>query len=343
MADSVRLGAQTGIAHGGRLEAIRRAFPGAPQPFLDLSTGINPDPYPITLPALGLFARLPEPEALAALEAEAARAYGVADPARVIAAPGSQLLIGLLPRLVPPSRRVAVLGPTYGEYVHVWQKAGHAVREVETLEAAAEAEVVLLARPDNPTGRVLPAASLLALAAGLAARGGLLVIDEAFADFLPGLSLAPDLPEEGLLLLRSFGKAHGLGGLRLGFALAPASLVAPLRAVLGPWPVSDAAILIGQKALADGEWRAMAAARLAARRERMAALFRRAGFTIAGETPLFLFLHHPEAGRWWERLAEAGIVLRRFADRPHHLRAGLSPEAALPRLARALGLPDHLG
>jgi len=318
---------------------VEAAFPHAPRPFLDLSTGINPDPYPFS-PSPALFHRLPEPGSYAALEAAAARAYGVSDPRQVVAAPGSQLLIGLLPRLFSSPRTVAVLGPTYGEYRRVWERAGHRVREVAedaALDGLAE-DIVLLARPNNPTGRIAPAAALLELADRLAARGGLLIVDEAFADFTPGLSLAPLFPEAGLLLLRSFGKAFGLPGLRLGFAIAPRPLAAALRTVLGPWPVSGAAIAAGLAALTDTAWQEAARAWLAARQRETAQLFARAGFTLAGETPLFLFLHHPEAGRWWERLAAAGVVLRRFADLPAHLRAGLPPSSALPRLASALGL-----
>lgn len=329
------------VEHGGRLAPLRGAFPHAPQPFLDLSTGINPDPYPVSLPP-ALFAHLPEPEAVAALEREAARAYGVRDPRRVVAAPGSQLLIGLLPRLFPPPRRVSILGPTYGEYRFVWERAGHEVREVTELAGAGEeGGIVILARPDNPTGRIPPASALQALAARLGREGGLLIVDEAFADFIPGLSLAPDLPESGLLLLRSFGKAFGLPGLRLGFALAPLAIADALRVVLGPWPVSGAAVAIGRAALADAAWQRMAARRLAARRARMVRLFERAGFTLAGAAPLFLLLHHREAARWWERLAARGVVLRRFAHLPEHLRAGLPPEGGLARLAAALGLPEE--
>src|ERR1700710_2353625 len=96
------------VPHGGRIGQARRRFPEAPEPFIDLSTGINPVPYPVPVLPAAAFNRLPEPEALEALQQVAAGAYGVADPAMVAAAPGTQILIDLLPRLWP-ARSVAVL------------------------------------------------------------------------------------------------------------------------------------------------------------------------------------------------------------------------------------------
>jgi cobalamin biosynthetic protein CobC len=108
-----------GIWHGGDLDEARALFPGAPEPWVDLSTGINPVPYPLPALPSRLFERLPAPADHAALEQAAAAAYGVADPATVVAAPGTQILISLLPRLAPPGP-VAVLGPTYAEHARAW-------------------------------------------------------------------------------------------------------------------------------------------------------------------------------------------------------------------------------
>src|SRR5689334_25260870 len=95
--------------HGGNLGAARRLFPDAPEPWIDLSTGINPIPYPMPPLPARLFERLPSPADHRDLEAAAAQAYGAADPAMVVGAPGTQILINLLPALVPRSR-VAILG-----------------------------------------------------------------------------------------------------------------------------------------------------------------------------------------------------------------------------------------
>ncbi|HJS87564.1 MAG TPA: aminotransferase class I/II-fold pyridoxal phosphate-dependent enzyme, partial [Acetobacteraceae bacterium] len=238
------------MMHGGRLEEARRLFPDAPEPFLDLSTGINPVAYPLPSLPLALFTRLPEPQQVAALEREAARAYDVAASEMVVAAPGTQILINLLARLwpVPP---VLTLGPTYSEYARAWTGAG-CVTEAEALR---KAMVAVVCNPNNPDGRRLPRAWLLDLADHLAARGGLLVIDEAFADLEGDTpSLAPVLPHPALVILRSFGKTYGLAGLRLGFALAAPERAAAIREALGPWAVSGPAIAIGKRALGDAAW-----------------------------------------------------------------------------------------
>jgi cobalamin biosynthetic protein CobC len=81
-----------------------------------------------------------------------------------------------------------------------------------------EPRSVVLVNPNNPDGRVVSTERLIELAVQCAARGGLLVVDEAFADFTPEISMVPALPP-ATLVLRSFGKTYGLAGLRLGFAI----------------------------------------------------------------------------------------------------------------------------
>lgn len=190
-------------------------FPGAPEPFLDLSTGINPVPYPLPTFAPDCFTRLPEPEAEAALLSAAAAAYGAIDPSLLAAAPGTQILIDLLPRLWP-AEQVAVLGPTYAEHAHAWSKIGASVSTVAHMAALEGASVAVVCNPNNPDGRRIAPDRLLALADRLHARGGLLVVDEAFADLEDDcLSLAGALPHPAIIVLRSFGKTYGLAGVQL--------------------------------------------------------------------------------------------------------------------------------
>ena len=322
--------------HGGRLAAARRAFPGAPEPFLDLSTGINPHPYPLPELPSAAFTRLPEPEQVAALEAAAACAYGVADPAMVVAAPGTQALIQLLPRLLALPR-VAVLAPGYAEHAHTWRAAGAVVTEVATLAGLAGAPGAVLCNPNNPDGRRWPAAAVRA-----ALPQGLLVVDEAFVDLEPDadtLSLAPGFVPDGVVVLRSFGKTYGLAGLRLGFAVAAPARAAALRAALGPWAVSGPAIAAGGVALADPAWRTAMRTRLQQEAAALDACLRAAGLTVLGGTALFRLAAAADAPALFSRLGRAGLLVRRFADRPEWLRFGLpgSPDAWM-RLRAALPL-----
>ncbi len=324
-----------GAAHGGDLGEARLRFPAAPTPFVDLSTGINPVPYPFAPLRPEAFTRLPEPAALRALQSAAARAYRVADPAMVAAAPGTQLLISLLPRLFSQAS-VSILGPTYAEHAASWRQAGSAVREVQAFEDLGADPAAVLCNPNNPDGARVPPAALLALAA----RSRLLVVDEAFADFEgDGISLAPhlahlDLVHPGVVVLRSFGKAFGLAGLRLGFALAAPDTAAAIRSALGPWAVGGAAIQVACEALADAAWIAGSGRRLAGDAARLDATLVAAGCRVVGGTSLFRFVEAP--GTLFEHLGRAGIFVRRFHNRPNHLRFGIPHPDQWPRLQAAL-------
>ena len=328
-------GAAGGLAHGGRLAEARRLFPGAPEPFLDLSTGINPVPYKLPKLPPECFTRLPEPEMVEALQAAAASAYSVPDPAMVAAAPGTQLLIELLPRLWP-LRSVAVFGPTYAEHANAWARAGCRAVECESLAMLDDADVAVVCNPNNPDGRRTAPDRLLALADRLGARGGLLVVDEAFADLEDDCpSVARALPHPAIVALRSFGKTYGLAGLRLGFALAAPERAAAIRAALGPWAVSGPAIAVGTAALRDPAWLAAAAYRLARATLDLDAHLSSGGLRVLGGTRLFRLTEADDAGEVFARLGRAGVFVRRFAERPAWLRFGQPGSAEAHRRLRA--------
>jgi cobalamin biosynthetic protein CobC len=327
-----------GIAHGGRLAEARRQFPGAPEPFLDLSTGINPIPY--TVPSLPpeCFTRLPEPEAVEALQSTAAAAYGVADPSMAVAAPGTQILIDLVPRLWS-LRSVAVLGPTYAEHAQAWARVDCRVDQVTDFGRLGTADGAVVCNPNNPDGRRIGRRQLLALADRLASRpGGLLLVDEAFADLEDDdLSVADALPHPALVVLRSFGKTYGLAGLRLGFALASLARAAAIRAALGPWAVSGPAVAVGREALADRAWLMQARARLAGAASTLDGELAAGGLRVLGGTSLFRLAEANDAGEMFTKLGRAGIFVRRFAEQPTWLRFGQPADShAWQRLRAAL-------
>lgn len=329
-------GVSTGkpIAHGGDLDDVRRRHPRAPLPWIDLSTGINPVPYRVTEQPAEAWSRLPSREAEQALISAAAGRYRCA-PGQLVAAPGTQALIQILPRLVARSR-VAIVGPTYAEHEHNWRRHGHDVAVVVNLEAA-HADVVVIVNPDNPTGRLSPTQALR----GVTAR--LLVVDEAFIDLLPGdASLAGNLPGNAVVL-RSFGKTYGLAGLRLGFAIAHETLARQLRDELGPWAVAGPALAIGAAALADDAWLQAAATRLAADAHELDTLLVSTGFAILGGTLLFRLASHPQAGDKVDHLARHGIHVRAFAEQPTWLRFGLPRnKEEFRRLSAALQVPQKV-
>ena len=237
--------------------------------------------------------------------------------------PGAQALIQWLPRIFP-ARRVGVLGLTYQEHETSWRAAGADVVTVRSLPDLAAFDVGLVVNPNNPDGRKFAPQDLAEIAGALARRGGRLIVDEAFMDLLGRQeSLIPHLPVPGAVVLRSFGKAYGLAGVRLGFAVASMDDCARVRAALGPWPVSGPAIEIGRRALADETWLAPAARRLREEAERLDRLLQSADLDIVGGTPLFRLVQIKEAPVLFRRLCQAGILTRPFEDRPDWLRFGI--------------------
>ena len=323
--------------HGGNSNAARALFPDAPEPWIDLSTGINPVPYPVGVIPPSAWTRLPEPAELAALEAAAGRAYGAAPLAGIVAAPGTQALIQWLPHLWP-ARRIGVVGFTYGEHAACWEAAGADVTPVGALPDLAAFDIGVVVNPNNPDGRIFAPGPLAETAAVLNSRGGRLIVDEAFMDVLGrDSSLVPCLPAAGAIVLRSIGKAYGLAGVRLGFAVASPTDCAMLRAALGPWSVSGPAIEVGRRALADEAWLAEARRRLDDEGNRLDRLLQHAGCKIVGITPLFRLAEHADADGLFERLCHAGILSRPFQLKPNWLRFGIphAPEAWM-RLEAAL-------
>lgn len=306
-------------------------------PFVDLSTGINPHSYPLfDLPATSLW-RLPEAGRGRELTEIAAGTYGAPSPANVAAAPGTQILLPRVASLVRPGKAM-VLGPTYAEHARAAAIAGHEVIETSNFEALAEADLAIIVNPNNPDGRIVERDRLLALAERLRAKGGLLVVDEAFMDVGPRQhSLAGDVEQGGIVVLRSFGKFFGLAGLRLGFALSNAWTVERLDSQFGPWAVAGPALEYGIRALADIGWQDAMRASLTEASTRLDALFGRFGVPVAGGTTLFRYLSLPDAAGLFSALGGAGVLLRHFADRPHVLRAGLpGSEQEWQRLESAL-------
>ena len=259
------------LAHGGDLDAARKLFPGAPEPFIDLSTGINPHPYPFPQLSLPMFSRgCRSPTRSPARRDRGAKPMArrrrpMSWPRRARRSCVAQTAF-LLAR-----GRASILAPTYAEHGRVAELAGHNVVEVAEVGQLADARIAIVVNPNNPDGRIVAKDALLALADRLRRRGGLLLVDEAFMDVGPdGASLADHVEEGNIVVLRSFGKFYGLPGLRLSFAIAAPDIAARLGAALGPWPVSGAALAIGAAALgrrrlAGADAQALAEAALQAR------------------------------------------------------------------------------
>jgi len=299
-------------------------FPNASQPFIDLSTGINPYSYPLPRLAAATFVRLPDETMLRGLCEAAARAYGASSAEEVVPAPGTQILLPLVAKMALPGR-AAVLGPTYSEHLRAATLAGHDVAEVSGLDQMSEARLAVVVNPNNPDGRILPKSLLLDLADELARRDGILVVDEAFADVMPAEFSVADAvaARRNVVVLRSFGKFFGLAGLRLGFALTASNIACRLKAWLGPWAASGPAIHIGRIALANEEWKTATRKRLAIAAQRLDEMLVASGLDVVGGTHLYRLTQSINSAELFGRLGRCGILVRRFADHTIWLRWGL--------------------
>ena len=297
---------------------------------VDLAVNVRPQPHPPWLAgpiaaALADLARYPDDRA-----ARAAVAERHARPAtEVLLTAGAAQAFTLIAQALRPARAL-VVHPQFTEPEAALRAAGTDVDRLvlraedgfrlDPARVPAAADAVLLGNPTNPTSVLHPAG----VVAALARPGRLLVVDEAFADTVPGepasLAARRDLP--GLVVVRSFTKTWGLAGLRVGYLLAAADLVERLATAAPPWPVSTPALAAAQACaspVAVTAERELAVA-LAADRAHLVAGLARLGLTVAG-TPAssFVLVRAPVGVR--QRLRERGFAVRRGETFP-----GLGPD-----------------
>ncbi|MBD1203234.1 MAG: pyridoxal phosphate-dependent class II aminotransferase [Rhodobacteraceae bacterium] len=303
--------------HGGGIDAACARWGGSRADWLDLSTGINPRPYPIPSLPPDAWTALPDSKAFAALEQAARRFWAIPDAAALIAAPGASALIARIPALLP-SGQVAIPAPTYNEHARAFRACGWTVTDDAT-------EATVIVHPNNPDGRLHPAP-----------QSPFRVIDESFCDVTPDATHMGDATRPGTLILKSFGKFWGLAGARLGFAIGDPALIDRLKPMIGPWAVPGPTLAIATAALNDPAWADATRARLATDSQRLDALMVSAGLTALGGTTLFRLYDTPDAAAWQDRLARHRILSRIFPYSTRWLRLGLPDGDGWSRLEHAL-------
>ncbi|MEM6463963.1 MAG: threonine-phosphate decarboxylase CobD [Pseudomonadota bacterium] len=317
-----------GVHHGGALVAACAEFGGAPQDWLDLSTGINP--IPIVLPEFdaSVWQRLPDDDLRSTASAAAAAYYGTADRVLPLPVAGTQSAIQLLPGLF--DGRVAVFGPTYEEFRFCFERVGRAVDIISVPEQIVDHhKLVIAVNPNNPDGRILKRDAILALCEERAQTGGYVVVDEAFADAQTDESVAAMAGQiHNLVVLRSFGKFFGLAGLRLGFVLAAPAILHRMQAAQGPWAVSGPALALAARVLNDPSLCAKNRTAIGERNLALRTVLQASGLRIVGGTPLFALVRHKRAADLYRLLCGHRILTRSFAYEPQWLRIGLAPDAS---------------
>ena len=293
-------------------------YGGSREDWIDLSTGINPAPYPVPEIPLTAWGALPTRSEMDGLAKLAQRAFDTT--AACLPTAGAQAAIQMIPRVLP-SGRARVLGPTYNEHAASLTSAGWTVDEVDQLDALASADLAVVVNPNNPDGRCYHPDQLITLANTV----GHLIVDESFGDPQPELSLGPALSSNGnITVLRSFGKFYGLAGMRLGFVLGADRLIGDLKDLSGPWPVNGAAIFTGAQAMADEVWKRQTIARLNDDAAHLDRLARQAGWRVVGGTPLFRLYDTPDANAAQDQLARHRIWSRVFPYSNSWIRLGLT-------------------
>lgn len=301
--------------HGGGLDAAMAEFGGTRADWLDLSTGINPVPYPLPELEQSDWTALPDAGAMQALLDAARTLWKVPQNAEIVAAPGASALIARLPYLLEPGT-VDIATRTYNEHAAAFQNAGWKVSDTR-----AAARVIV--HPNNPDGKLWDGAD--------ERPGGrtLLIIDESFCDIAPESSVIPAHLNSNTVVLKSFGKFWGLAGARLGFAIGPADLIDKLRNMLGPWPVAGPTLRIATKALGDTDWASQTRDRLRMDSNRLDQLMtRKAGIQPLGGTSLFRLYRVSDAYALHTRLAKHHILTRIFPYSKTWLRLGLPADEA---------------
>jgi cobalamin biosynthetic protein CobC len=325
---------EAAVRHGGGLRAAAHAYPDAPKPWLDLSTGINPVPWTgVRAPDESLNA-LPDPVDILELERLAGGTFGIG-PERVCAVSGAETAIRMMPLILGPST-VDIMEPTYGAHKESWRvssMAPHAISKDQALNSGAG--VLVIVNPNNPDGHLFDRDTLIKLARKRDRLGQWLIVDESFIGCALHASIASQ-DIEHLIVLRSFGKFFGLAGLRLGFMVAHPKLKAKMRGLTGDWPISTEAMVIGRAAYADKIWQSQTALRLQQDSQALDQALITAGFEIMGGTTLFRLVRSDRAQVWFEHLCQHGILTRPFDYAPDTLRFGVPTSETLPRLIKAL-------
>jgi len=315
--------------HGGNLLSIALSSGKPVGEILDFSANINPlgPPEgfrPLISSRTGDLVHYPDPECTDLVAAFSVR-YGVS-PEEVLMGNGSTELLFVLPRLLGKGRAL-IPCPAYLDYARAAELSGLAVERLPLREEAGFApdlaaigallrgdEILFLGRPNNPTGRMIPAAALRELAVRHPETA--FVIDEAFADFIPEAEtlIASGRPEN-IIILKSLTKFYAMPGLRLGGVVATPDLIRRLRDRMPPWSVNTLAQAAGAAALRDRAYAEETLRFVCDRREELfAALGTFPGLTVYPGAANFLLIRsdrgEQDAREIARRLLADGIAVR---------------------------------
>lgn len=318
------------------IEAMAAYVPGEQPPagstVIKLNTNENPYP-PSPRVAEAIRAELGEtgdrlrlysdPKALALRQA-AASVFGF-NLDQVLHGNGSDELLAMLSRaFVGEGDTIAYAYPTYVLYETLAHAQGSKIQTFDYPPDFAlprplfgcKARIVFVASPNSPSGTIYSAAQLRELAGSL--RDGILVIDEAYAEFAGANNLALAKELDNVVVLRTFSKSHSLAGMRLGLLFANSGILEGLWKVKDSYNLDRLAIAAGAAALTDTEWTAANTRRVLATRARLAAELTALGLEVVPSQANFIFARLKSAEKAagaYKYLKEHGVLIRYFPAR----------------------------
>ncbi len=298
---------------------------------IKLNTNENPyPPSPRVAAALAEFPvqqlrRYPDPLATE-LRSAIAELHGVI-PEQVIAGNGSDDILTMVTRaFTDPWHAIVTPDPTYSLYPVLARMQCAPVRRIpltpETFELPPDLEsfleganLLILARPNAPTGNAFPLEQIERICRNFP---GVVLIDEAYADFADDNALELARSRNNVLVSRTFSKSYALAGLRLGYAVGDARLIEGLFKLKDSYNLDALTQALGLAAFRDREYLASTVARVRATREQLAAAYRELGFQVVPSQTNFLFVRPPDRdGRgYFQRLREQAVIVRYFPAAP---------------------------
>lgn len=320
--------------HGGQALALARELGCPLEAILDFSASLNPlgppaEALAAAQAALATSCHYPESDAGSLARALAGH-HGLAEEC-VLAGAGATEFIFLVPRVLRP-RRVLLVDPAFGEYRPALAQAGARIDSVQLLPEGdfrldpdalcaalrPDTDLVWLANPLNPGGTGYPRELLLQLVAALPSTVRLL-IDEAFVDFAPHLSLADQVATcPNLIILRSLTKFYTLAGLRIGWLAAAPHLAAQLASGREPWRLSTPAIAAGLVCLQADALRTATLQAMPLLRNELASGLEKLGCTVHPSVANYLLCRlparAPAAAEIAARLRPRRILVRTCSD-----------------------------
>lgn len=332
--------------HGGCLNQAVNTFGIARDQWLDLSTGINPQSYPLESLPENIWRSLPEEDD--GLVAAAQSYYGCR---QLIMTPGSQWSIAKVPswcRALGNHKNIVLLPYLgYQEHCHAWQKSGFdCVYYIDepTEKQLSTCSAMVVINPNNPSGNKVNKMQLLQWHNALSKTGAWLIVDEAFIDVEPNQSMASDTGVTGLIVLRSLGKFFGLAGTRVGSLLGWQSLLELALSELEPWSIANPSRWAAKQALQDIQWQDSMRAQLTLQSEELSGLLRDTFSQPINGCALFQTVWIKDAEAIYQQLAREGILVRLLSEyKAPGLRFGLPADNEInrTRLTQALNELDY--